>query len=151
MKRKVSDSEFICLYGVDTEEYPELAYIEDAIKHSYRYDQTIVEWVMNEMKKSGVCKDYAYNVNEYNPPTYMQKIKSPDGEYVMYFDGMGTIEIWGSEYPVSDSRKVSDGLEEGASPTFFFDCDLNLDWSANYGGSRYYAPYNDLDYESFND
>ena len=52
---------------------------------------------------------------------------------------------------VSDSRKVSDGLEEGASPTFFFDCDLNLDWSANYGGSRYYTPEYDLDYESYHD
>lgn len=110
--KKVRDSRFVCLYGVDTEEYPELAYIEDGIKHSYRYDDTIVDWVVEEMKKSGVCKDYAYNVNEYNQPTYMQKKTSPDGKYVMYYDGMGTIEIWGEEYPMSDSRKVKDNIDE---------------------------------------
>ena len=151
MKRRVSDSEYVCLLGVWTEDNPEFNYLEDAIKHSFNDDNTIVDWVVDEMRKSDVCKEYAYSVYDNEPPINMQSIESSDGRYTMYFDGNGTIEIWGDEYALSDSRKVSDGLEEGASPMFFFDCDLNLDWNTNYGGSRYYAPYNDLDYESFHD
>ncbi len=122
--RRIQDERFVCLYGLDTEEYPELAYIEDEIKHAPKYDNGIVNWVVGEMKRSGVCKDYADRVGEYNQPSYMQKMWSDDDKYLMYFDGMGTVEIWGDEYPVSDyadSSVISDSYDNGFYPYIVFE------------------------------
>lgn len=116
MKRVKDSGDRICLYGVYTEDYPELNYIEDGIKHSFSDDDTIVDWVVEEMEKhSDITEDYGYSV--YDEPTYMRKIVSPDGRFTMYYDGMGTIEIWCDEFAyrhgmsISDSRRVKDSVK----------------------------------------
>ena len=116
MKRVKDSGDRICLYGVYTEEYPELNYIEDGIKHSFSDDDTVVDWVVGEMEKhSDITEDYGYSV--YDEPTYMRKKVSPDGRFTMYYDGNGTIEIWCDEFAyrhgmsVYDSRRVKDSVK----------------------------------------
>ena len=111
MKRVKDSGDRICLYGVYTEDYPELNYIEDGIKHSFSDDDTIVDWVVEEMEKN---RDITKNYYADDEPTYMRKKVSPDGRFTMYYDGKGTIEIWCDEFAyrhgmsVYDSRRIRD-------------------------------------------